>query len=181
MFGFVIRLLVSGFMLFWAGFGVFYVWVSRGHPVGYDVLVQQTAPLPAMAIFTGDVKRVSTGLVLLQKNPKPTLITGVHPHTSLPMLTQNITLTADQLAQLTLDHSAKTTRQNMLVLKDWVDHLGVARVGLITSHYHYPRIWLLAWLLGVEFELLPVPVVVTTPFSFYLREYVKLLNVLWIK
>lgn len=162
----LIKVAIFGVMLWVCGFGVFYI--SLPTPL------EQTPEVQAYAVFTGGEGRVLYGLKTLQTQPKPMLITGIHPETSLPDLLQNQQILVDTLALLTLDHTAQTTRQNMQVLQKWAQVNGLEHVGIITSHYHMPRVRLLAWLHAPQVKLVPMAVQYRTKPLFYLREYAKL-------
>ncbi|MFZ2620290.1 MAG: YdcF family protein [Alphaproteobacteria bacterium] len=137
-------------------------------------------PIPAeaqgLAVLTGGKGRVDYGLAALQQSLGiPVLITGVHPEATLADILQGRTLSDEQLLRLTLDHTALTTRDNVLVIKAWAAQHGITHVGLITSDYHQPRSYVLFKLLAPELAISPIPVQTQVPTDFLLREYGKLL------
>ena len=155
------------------GFGIFYLVLPKP--------LEDIPSVNAYAVFTGGEGRVYYGLTTLNHIPKPTLITGIHPETSLPDLLQEQDIQADTLALLTLDHTAQTTRQNIDVLLSWATKQELNEVGLITSHYHWPRVWVLAKLHTPNLKVVPMVVKYPTKPMFYLREYAKLWAVLFLK
>lgn len=162
----LIKLAIFGVIVWVCGFGIFYI--SLPKPLKTIPAVQ------GYAVFTGGEGRVLYGLKTLQTHPKPMLITGIHPETSLPDLLQQQKIPVDTLTLLALDHTAQTTRQNIQVLQKWAQAHGLENVGLITSHYHMPRVRLLAWWHAPQVKLVPMAVRYPTKPLFYLREYAKL-------
>lgn len=161
-------LLASAYLL---GFALFVMLL----PTPFTTLPED---LDGLATFTGGSGRVEAALKEAQQGfPGPILISGSHEKTTLPdILAHTATaLTPSQQSHIVHD-TAATTRQNITSLAAWAGHYKLTNIGLITSTYHVPRVWLLATLHARQLNLTFLPVQPADPgLRPLFREYNKLL------
>ncbi len=133
-------------------------------------------PVDGLVVFTGGEGRVRTTLELVAEGfVGPVLISGVYPAVRVRELEGAVALKRSQLAKVMLDKEALTTRENMTNTLRWADVWNLKRVGVVTSTYHAPRVWLLAWWYGAHSRLTVVPVQPQrVKIGDLLREYSKL-------
>lgn len=147
----LVRVGVALVGLYVVGFGGFLV-----------LLPKPTAGLPpvdGLVVFTGGEGRVRTALELVAAGfGGPVLISGVYPAVQVRELEGALALDRSQLAKVMLDKQALTTRENMANTLRWADVWGLRRVGVVTSTYHAPRVWLLRWWYEADDRLVVVPV-----------------------
>ncbi len=141
------------------------------------------ADVQAIIVFTGDIGRVGYGLDLLSVTKDiPVLISGVHPRVSLADIVSDKNLmNSPKLSRLFLEHSAQTTRQNVLITKEWLAKRGINKIGLVTSNYHMLRCRILFARLSSDVEVVTLPVNMPTSWMFLVREYTKLWVLPWLK
>ena len=159
------------FSLYLLGFAAFVI-----------LLPSPFATLPAglngLATFTGGSGRVEAALKEAQKGfPGPILISGSHGTTTLPdMLALTATALTPTQQQFIVYDTAATTRENILSLKAWAGYHQLGHIGLITSTYHVPRVWLLARIHAPHLRLTYLSVQPADPgLRPLFREYNKLL------
>ena len=137
-----------------------------------------------LAVFTGGSNRVDTALDFLEKGyDGPLLISGVHPDVKLPELLVGRDISAEEMALMTLDMSAMTTKQNVRNTAMWAKAQGAKVgdvVGIVTSTYHVPRVRLLlkTYAPALAVEMIPVQPD-ELGVGALLREYHKVL-VFWV-
>lgn len=133
------------------GFGVFMLLLPKP--------LAGLPPVDGLVVFTGGEGRVRTALELVGDGfGGPVLISGVYPAVQVRELEGALALERSQLAKVMLDKQALTTRENMANTLRWADVWGLRHVGVVTSTYHAPRVWLLAWWSGATDRLTVVPV-----------------------
>lgn len=114
-----------------AGFACYVLYVQKQDAV---------QNVDAIVVLTGDMGRITTGFSLFSGGMSPQLfITGVNP----------LVTAEDLLSQhkgralpccITYDHKARTTIENGIETKNWIDtQPNINEVLLVTSDYHMPR------------------------------------------
>lgn len=128
----VLALLV---MMWVAGFIAYFASVEYGRNI------YTTQKTDAIVVLTGGDYRVNEGLELWSNLYAPEIfISGVHESTTRKDILQGWNGEKRlPLCCLTLGFQAKTTRQNAVEVKDWVDDNYVRSIRLVTSNYHMPR------------------------------------------
>ena len=137
-----------------------------------------------LAVFTGGTNRVPTALDIVEKGyTGPLMISGVHPDVKLQELMVGRNIPPEAMANVTLDMSALTTKQNVRNTALWAVAQGASVgdvLGIVTSTYHVPRVKLL---LKTYAPALAVQMIPVQPqelgISALLREYHKVL-VFWL-
>lgn len=151
------RLLISGAFLFFLSFGIItsfiiyipiYAKMQKGRAAG---AFYQKSP-DAIAVFTGDKKRISYALELLKKNPSAKLlISGVYAANSFKTLIEKQAgvVTGGEVVnnvgmQVDLDYKSKNTFENVReTVKFLKNNSGFNKVLIISSDYHIMRIKLI--------------------------------------
>ncbi len=131
--------------------------------------------MDAYVVLTGDANRVEAGLDMLQQNPRPLLISGVHPDVQMRELTQARALSQALEDLIVLDYTAQSTKQNVAATRAWAELKQVQHIGLLTSNYHIPRAQLLFWLFAPHLQITPIALPTERSWWFVWREYNKLL------
>lgn len=164
----MLSLLASAYLL---GFALFVMLL----PAPFTTLPDD---LDGLATFTGGSGRVEAALKEAQQGfPGPILISGSNEKTTLPdILAHTATpLTPSQQTHIVYD-TAATTRENITSLTAWAGYYKLTDIGVITSTYHIPRVWLLATLHARNLNLTYLPVQPADPgLRPLFREYNKLL------
>lgn len=167
-----LKIITLALGLYLAGFAVYFFTL----PAAGSAL--RPAEVSKLAVFTGGSKRIGYGVQLAAQTPHtPLLITGIHPSVSNNTLAQRYGLVLGASPAVTLDRTATTTRENIAVLQNWSADSS-ATIGVITAHYHAPRVRALLQQVAPQLapSVLILPVVPDhVPLHFYVREYTKLL------
>ena len=162
--------LISLFLLYLIGFAVFMTNLAQQplRPIEKDV--------DAIVVFTGSSGRIETGFDYLKNFSGPLLISGVHPSVDLTQLNGADLLKKAQYQRITLDYTARTTRENVTVTANWAKENNFNKVGIITASFHMPRSMMLFKQQVPNLNVSPYPSnVIDPPFTLILREYNKLL------
>lgn len=94
----------------------------------------------AIIVLTGGPKRVEDGLALFAQGLSSQIfITGVHPSVSMDDIKHQAQGAALPECCITLGHEARTTIQNAIETKAWIEANDVASIRLVTADYHIPR------------------------------------------
>lgn len=164
----VVSLLASAYVL---GFALFVMLL----PTPFATLPDD---LDGLATFTGGSGRVEAALKEVQQGfAGPILISGSNEKTTLPdiLAHTDTPLTPSQQTHIVYD-TAATTRENVTSLTAWAGYYKLTDIGIITSTYHIPRVWLLATLHARHLNLTYLPVQPSDPgLRPLFREYNKLL------
>ncbi|PIZ30405.1 MAG: hypothetical protein COY40_04720 [Alphaproteobacteria bacterium CG_4_10_14_0_8_um_filter_53_9] len=179
MFNFILKIFFWALVFYGLGFGLFLTAVPS--PYKGDIPTTE-----GLAVLTGGSGRVATTLDHVRAGfAGPVLISGVHPHVSLEDLEQGTPLPTEATDRLTLDKDALNTRLNVDNTRMWAEAHGLLRangkrVGIVTSTYHVPRVYLLSLWRAPSLSLVFYPV---RPEAVSLRsmllEYNKLLFFWW--
>ena len=149
----------------------------------------------AIVVLTGGPQRIKTALTLLSKGfSERLLISGVFDgvrKSEILEFVKETGITGIKEGQISLDHSATSTKENALETKKWVQENNIKSLRLVTESYHMPRS-LLEFQGALEgISILPHPIATKDTRSekwwnsnrsifFILREYHKFLAV-WLK
>lgn len=169
-FAFLVFLYALGFLVFW-----------QTLPEEKEEMAT-AQPNQGLVVFTGGSKRIDYAFEHLKNGyDNPLLITGVSTLVSKEALLSKIPERYHHL--VTIDYTAKTTRENVVATQRWMESHHIHNIILITSHYHMPRS--LASLSQAGFgkvkseggfghDVFVYPVIPESlPFVFLLREYTK--------
>ena len=114
----------------------------------------------AIIVLTGGNNRVQTGLSLFSHDlSKNLFITGVHDSVSKEDIISM--WKGDQILPeccITLGHIAKTTQENAMETKEWLDKNNIKSIRLVTSSYHIYRAYLEFNNIISDVEIIPYPV-----------------------
>lgn len=120
-------------LLWFTGYGIFVANILN------KTQNQQEINAQAIIVLTGGNDRITTGLKLFsQKHAPKIFITGVNEAVTdndIKALWKKGTLPCC----IELGHKAKTTRENALESKEWIESNNVKSVTLVTSDYHIDR------------------------------------------
>lgn len=114
----------------------------------------------ALVVWTGGTGRVTEGLHCLEKGLGESLfISGVHEDVTLADITDISALKN----RIFLGHHAKSTQENALETKEWLEKNHMHSLRLITAHYHMHRSLLELEAVLPRQKVIPHPI---TPLSF---------------
>jgi uncharacterized SAM-binding protein YcdF (DUF218 family) len=138
----------------------------------------------AIVILTGGEGRITHGLDLFKAGlAQEVLISGVHPNTSDPTIFEQNNIDLGQIpCCVTLGRAAKSTAENAIETREWLQERHYNRFILVTSDYHMLRakMELKFEIPDAQITVSPVPEVyghIDNPETFYIiiREYNKFL------
>ena len=110
----------------------------------YALNIKPQAPTQktdAIIVLTGGKNRIEEGLQLYADEAAVQLfITGVHENVDMPQIVAM--WSGDKplpACCITLGHKARSTAQNAIEVRDWLNTTGYKSIRLVTGNYHMPR------------------------------------------
>ncbi|NRA73293.1 MAG: YdcF family protein [Rickettsiales bacterium] len=104
--------------------------------------LNQKIDTDAIVVLTGGQKRIETGVYLLRKNPSKMLfISGVNPKIQeIPeVMRVSALLPNTSRNRIKFGQKARSTFENALETKAWLESNRVKSITLVTAAYHIPR------------------------------------------